>query len=73
VRLRGYYSVKEKKQGYNSGALRDTYYIPAKYKNAMRMYQAIQAPFYARDFPVAWKDIDRLELPIQTSSRVSIL
>lgn len=53
------------KEGYKSGALRDTQYIPSKYKNAMRMYQAVTPPFYARDFPSAWREIDHLDLPIQ--------
>lgn len=61
VRLRGYYSVKEHRDGYKSGGLRDTYYVPAKYKNVMRMYQAIHPPFYAQDFPSAWRDIDHLD------------
>jgi hypothetical protein len=59
----GYYSVKEMKAGHESGARRDTFYVPAKYRNAMRMYQAVQPPYYARDFPAAWRDIDHLDLP----------
>eukprot|EP00804_Cyclotella_cryptica_P016037 CCRYP_004193-RB/>CCRYP_004193-RB protein AED:0.04 eAED:0.04 QI:1389/1/1/1/1/1/4/213/543 len=61
MRLRGYYSVKEHRDGYKSGRLRDTYYIPSKYKNVMRMYQSVQPPFFARDFPPAWRDIDHHE------------
>lgn len=59
VRLRGYYSVKESQPGYMSGALHNTYYLPAKWKKEMTIYQALHAPFYAREFPLAWRDIDR--------------
>jgi len=63
-RLRGYYSVKEKQDGYTTGGLLNTYYLPGKFKREMRLYKAIQMPFYARDYPTAWRDIDRLELPM---------
>jgi len=59
VRLRGYYSVKEKQPGYLSGALQNTYYLGA-WKKEMSMYQAVHVPFYAREFPIAWRDIDKL-------------
>lgn len=58
VRLRGYYSVKENQPGM-SGTLQNTYFLPAQWKNEMTTYQAIHVPFYAREFPIAWRDIDR--------------
>jgi len=61
-RLRGYYSVKEMHDGHMTGALQNTYFLPAKWKKEMSLYQAIHKPLYGRDFPVAWRDIDRLEL-----------
>mmetsp|Transcript_38251 Transcript_38251/g.82390 ORF Transcript_38251/g.82390 Transcript_38251/m.82390 type:complete len:921 (-) Transcript_38251:426-3188(-) len=63
ARLRGYYSVKEMHQGHMKGGLRNTYFLPSKYKKEMQLYQAVHEPIYGRDFPVAWRDIDRLELP----------
>ena len=61
TRLRGYYSVKEHHDGYMAGGLQNTYFLPSKFKKEMRLYQAIHEPMFARDFPVAWRDIDRLE------------
>ena len=29
----------------------------------MRHYQALHEPLFGREFPIAWRDIDRLELP----------
>ncbi len=63
TRLRGYASVKERHPGYLTGGLQNTYFLPAKWKKEMSIYQAIHKPLYGRDFPVAWRDIDRLELP----------
>jgi hypothetical protein len=60
VRLRGYYSVKENQPGYESGALQNTYYLPTQWKKEMSIYQAVHVPFYAREFPLAWRDIDKL-------------
>jgi len=58
VRLRGYFSVKEKKTGYLEGAIEDTFYLPSVFKNKMQIYGAIRQPFFAQAFPVAWRDID---------------
>ena len=44
-----------------TGGLQNTYFLPSKFKKEMRLYQAIHEPMFARDFPVAWRDIDRLE------------
>ncbi len=63
TRLRGYYNVKERQDGYLTGGLQNTYFLPAKWKNEMRLYQAVHSPLFGRDFPVAWRDIDRVELP----------
>jgi len=60
ARLRGYYSVKENQPGHTSGALQNTYYLPSKWKREMSIYQAVHVPFYAREFPIAWRDIDKL-------------
>ena len=60
-RLRGYYSVKENQSGYMSGKLQNTYFLPTKWKKEMTIYQAVHAPYFAREFPIAWRDIDRLQ------------
>lgn len=60
-RLRGYYTVKETHD--TSGSLKTTLFLPAKYKKEMRHYQALHEPLFGREFPIAWRDIDRLELP----------
>ena len=59
TRLRGYYSVKEKQDGYMTGNLPNTYFLPLKYKKETSLYQAVHEPLFARAFPVAWRDIDR--------------
>lgn len=60
VRLRGYYSIKEKWEGYREGKLIRTYYLaPKEVQNEMRIYQAVRMPFCHREFPVAWKDINK--------------
>lgn len=63
ARLRGYHSVKEKQDRYMTGELHNTFFLPSQYKREMRLYQAIKMPLYGRDFPIAWRDIDRIELP----------
>ncbi len=55
--------VKELHHGYMTGGLQNTYYLPSKWKKEFRLYQAVHKPLFGRDFPVAWRDIDRLELP----------
>ena len=59
VRLRGYFSVKEMQDGYKAGVLRNTFYLPRKFKKEMHLYQAVRQPFYSRVSPVAWRDIDK--------------
>ena len=60
VRLRGYFSVKEQWEGYKEGKLIRTYYFtPKEVQNEMRIYQAVKMPFRHREFPVAWKDINK--------------
>jgi hypothetical protein len=57
-RMRGYHSQKDKLPGYEKGELNSYYYMPTKHKNAMRNYHSIKAPFWAREFPAGWRDID---------------
>ena len=70
-RLRGYYSVKEKQEGFMTGSLPNTYFLPSEYKREMSLYQAVHEPLFARAFQVAWRDIDRLELPPDNSQHIN--
>lgn len=58
-RLRGYHSQKEMTVGYENGELQSFYLVPTKKRNVLREYQAIQPPVWAREYPIAWRDIDR--------------
>ena len=59
ARLRGHYSSKENLPGHLSGSLQNTYYLPTEWKKEMTIYQALHVPFFAREFPIAWRDIDK--------------
>lgn len=58
-RLRGYYSTKKKLPGYQDGII-DSYYFDHDPNTAkvMRKYFPVHGPYWAREFPVAWRDID---------------
>ena len=56
-RLRGYFSVLDTAPGSNDGVLLNSFYMPSKYRNENKIYKAIQKPFFAREFPTAWRDI----------------
>ena len=62
ARLRGYYSAKEMREGHLTGALKNTYFMPARWRNEASIYKAVQTPLFSPR-PVAWRDINRLELP----------
>ena len=57
-RMRGYYSTRE--HGNDLGTLDSYYHSPANMKKEMRIYRSIRKPFYIREFPTAWRDIDRI-------------
>ena len=58
-RMRGYHSQKEKSEGYELGAIKSYYFTPKRKKHVMRTYAKVKGPFFAREFPVSWRDIDR--------------
>lgn len=58
-RMRGYYSTRE--FGNDLGTLDSYYHSPASMKKEMRIYRSIRKPFYIREFPIAWRDIDRIK------------
>ena len=57
MRLRGYYSVKEKHL--KDGSLKNSfYYMPDFALSEMNDYRAIRMPSFLREYPTAWRDID---------------
>eukprot|EP00934_Nitzschia_sp_Nitz4_P007377 Nitzschia sp. Nitz4//scaffold284_size24204//2522//4439//NITZ4_008412-RA/size24204-augustus-gene-0.4-mRNA-1//-1//CDS//3329545676//7367//frame0 len=60
MRLRGYDSQNTKADGYDMGLLPSTYYyVLAHNKKMMHDYWPVKKLFYAREFPVSWRDIDQ--------------
>ena len=60
MRLRGYHSTNSKLTGYRDGVLPTSYYYTKREKKfAMHQYTPIQNAFYSREFPTAWRDIDK--------------
>lgn len=64
-RLRGYYSNKDEEmqdgddeQLRNGGLQNSYYYIPKHNRNEMKEYRAVRKPFFLREYPVAWRDIE---------------
>ena len=58
-RLRGYYSAQREEEGYDEGILRKTFYITPQQKNEYAIAKAVQKPFFSREFPIAWRNINR--------------
>jgi hypothetical protein len=54
-RLRGYYSVKEKRDGCQDGIIESFHYAGQKEKNYYRSYRAFSVPAFSREYPVAWR------------------
>lgn len=57
-RLRGYYSIRDKEEGYEKGELQSFYFFPKGNKNDMKQYRSVQQPLWIREFPAAWRNID---------------
>jgi len=58
-RMRGYYSAKEKLDGYELGHVQSWYFTPKAKKAQMTKYFPVKKPIYMREFPVSWRDIDK--------------
>ena len=59
-RVRGYHSQKDKVEGWDQGLLPNSYYYSGK--NEKRIYQSygpLRTPYYSREFPTSWRDIDK--------------
>ena len=60
TRIRGYHSVNSKLPGYEDGALPNTYYyVPEDKKLQMQTFFPVKKNFWEREFPTAWRDIDK--------------
>ena len=57
--MRGYHAEKNKLEGYELGKIDSYYFTPENKKNEMIKYQAVKGPFFSREFPVSWRDIDK--------------
>jgi GDP-fucose protein O-fucosyltransferase len=57
-RIRGYHSDKDKLPGYEKGVIESYYYALRKDKMAMREYYPLKQAFYAREYPVSWRDLN---------------
>eukprot|EP00980_Cylindrotheca_fusiformis_P018445 scaffold6084_cov130-Cylindrotheca_fusiformis.AAC.1 len=57
-RIRGYHSQKLKLPGFEIGQINSFFYIPMRQKHSMNHYNSLTSPLWAREFPVAWRDID---------------
>merc|ERR1719491_664217 len=58
-RMRGYHSQKQKLEGYERGVINSFYFFPKHKKGAYQRYEKVGQPFFAREFPVSWRDIDK--------------
>ena len=62
-RIRGYYSTYNKLPGYENGSTQSYYFAAdhhqAEVADVMTHYTNIAQPFWQREFPVSWRDIDK--------------
>jgi hypothetical protein len=56
-RLRGYYSTRDQADGYEMGIIKSYVFSPNE-QFKFDKYKPIIAPFWMKEFPVAWRDID---------------
>ena len=58
-RLRGYYSWRDKMEGYEGGGMKSYYFNPEQLKELHKQYFSIRQPLWAFEFPEGWYDIDK--------------
>jgi len=58
TRLRGYYATKNHIAGYKEGITKSFYFFPSNKKRDVIEYKSVKGPFWAREFPAAWRDIN---------------
>mmetsp|Transcript_8639 Transcript_8639/g.17968 ORF Transcript_8639/g.17968 Transcript_8639/m.17968 type:complete len:98 (-) Transcript_8639:48-341(-) len=60
TRLRGFHSQLRKEPGFRQGLLMSSYYYaPQDKRMQMHKYYPVKQPFFAREFPTAWRLLDR--------------
>jgi len=61
--MRGYHSQRDKVvPGWEDGVINSYFYIPLDQKVEMREYRGVTFPFWQREFPVSWRDLNH-DLP----------
>ena len=58
-KMRGYYSVRDRLEGYENGELQSYNFYPPDKKDIMTKYAPINKAFWSKEFLVGWRDIDR--------------
>lgn len=58
-RMRGYYIAKHQLPGHEDGTMESYYFVPKGRRDQMRAYKPVKKPIYMREFPTAWRDIDK--------------
>ncbi|KAL7535953.1 hypothetical protein ACHAWF_005321 [Thalassiosira exigua] len=59
-RIRGYHAQKDRTDGWEQGVLHNSfYYTGEKHKHYYAQYFPAKRPFFTREFPTSWRDIDR--------------
>jgi len=59
TRMRGYHSQAESEDAVKAGQSSSYYFVPKHFVDSVQRYKSVQGPFWAREFPVSWRDIDR--------------
>ena len=59
TRMRGYHAQLESDEYVRTGETPSYYFVPKQFKDAVHHYKGLHGPFWAREFPVSWRDIDR--------------
>ena len=57
-RMRGYASTKFELEGFDKGIIDSYYFTPKGKKEDMRKYKAIRGPYFSREFPTAWYNLE---------------
>jgi len=59
-RMRGYQSQQDKVDGWDEGVIPDSYYYSGMIeKDIYQSYGPLKTPYYSREFPISWRDIDK--------------
>ncbi len=58
-RMRGYHAEKDKLDGHEVGKIESYYFHPVGKKDTMKRFSEVARPFFAREYPVSWIDIDK--------------